>query len=99
MSRLSAFVREAEGSACKKKRADPTWIRSHGRARRPLFSYYRGFFPNPQSAAPGSGSGSVVVSPPEEVGSSPEEVEEEDSGVLEDVGVLLMVAGSRPKDW
>ena len=41
----------------------------------------------------------MVVSPPEEVGSSPEEVEEEDSGVLEEVGVLLMVAGSRPKDW
>ena len=98
MSRLSAFVRGAEGSA-RKKESRPDLDQLSWQGSKAAVFLLQGVFPNPQSAAPGSGSGSVVVSPPEEVGSSPEEVEEEDSGVLEEVGVLLMVAGSRPKDW
>ena len=53
---------------------------------------FQSAFPKAQSAAPGSGSGSVPT--------MPEEVSDEVEGALGSdwEGVLLMVAGSRPRD-
>ncbi len=53
---------------------------------------FQSAFPKAQSAGPGSGSGSVPT--------MPEEVSDEVEGALGSdwEGVLLMVAGSRPRD-